>query len=66
MESKNCYVCEKQNLSKNEVGLNKKFIGRNVTRFYCLPCLAEYLDTTVEDLLAKVEDFKLQGCALFD
>jgi len=60
-----CYLCESEP-DKIAVGLNKKLLGRNITRFYCLACLAEYLDVTVEDLLAKVEDFKLQGCTLFD
>jgi len=59
-----CYLCE-DNLDKNTTGLNKKLLGRNVVRFYCLSCLADYLDTTVEDLNAKIEDFKEQGCALF-
>ena len=59
-----CYLCESE-LNKVEIGLSKKFMGRSMTRFYCINCLAEYLDISVEDLLAKVEDFKLQGCALF-
>ena len=60
-----CYLCESEP-DKIAIGLNKKLLGRNLTKFYCLACLAEYLDVTVEDLLAKVEDFKLQGCTLFD
>jgi len=60
-----CYLCE-SNLDKIAVGLNKKLLGRNIIRFYCIDCLANHLDVTVEDLLGKVEDFKLQGCKLFD
>ena len=59
-----CYLCEAE-LDKIAVGLNKKLLGIKVTRFYCLSCLANYLDVTVEELLAKVEEFKEQGCTLF-
>jgi hypothetical protein len=60
-----CYLCEEK-LDKIAIGLNKKLFGRNITRFYCLNCLSNYLEVSVEDLLAKVEDFKSQGCTLFD
>jgi hypothetical protein len=60
-----CYLCE-SGLDKIAAGLNKKLLGRSITRFYCIDCLANYLDVTVEDLLVRVEDFKLQGCKLFD
>lgn len=60
-----CFACGKKHLSKDEVGLNKKMLGREVKQFYCLDCFAEYLDVTTEDLLAKVEEFKEQGCTLF-
>ena len=64
-KSTKCYLCDAA-LSKNEIGLNKKLHGRNVTRFYCINCLANYLETSVEDLLAKIEDFKFQRCTLFE
>ncbi len=60
-----CYLCEAK-LSKNEIGLNKKINGRNVTRFYCIHCFANDLEVSVEDLLVKIEDFKSQGCTLFE
>jgi uncharacterized protein (DUF1810 family) len=66
VNNKSCFICGKDNLKKNEVGLNKKLLGRKITRFYCLDCLAEYFEITVEELLAKIEDFKLQGCTLFE
>jgi predicted nucleic-acid-binding Zn-ribbon protein len=62
---KNCYVCEKMNLSKKEIGLTKKLIDEKSKRFYCLSCLAEYFEVTTDDLLTKAEDFKNQGCTLF-
>ena len=65
MDKKNCYVCGKEDLSKNEIGLTKKLLGKNSKRFYCFNCLAEYLEVDTEFLLAKVEEFKEQGCELF-
>lgn len=65
MEAKKCYVCGKTPLTKNEIGLTKKIIDKKSKIFYCLPCLAEYLEVTVEELLAKIEEFKNEGCTLF-
>lgn len=60
-----CYVCGKENLSKDEIGITKKLINKKAKQFYCLSCLAEYLEVTEEELLDKIEEFKNEGCALF-
>jgi uncharacterized protein YlaI len=65
MGSKACYVCGKENLSKNEIGLTKKLLNKNAKRFYCLDCLAEFLEVDTEFLVEKVEELKTQGCRLF-
>ena len=65
MDKKSCYICGKENLTKNEIGLTKKLLGRNVVYFYCLDCLADNLEVDTEFLLNKVEEFKEQGCKLF-
>lgn len=65
METKKCYVCGKTPLTKNEIGLTKKLIDKEGQYYYCLPCLAEYLEVTEEELLAKIEEFKNEGCKLF-
>jgi len=65
VEQKSCYICGKEALSKKEIGLTKKLLDKNSTRFYCLNCLAEYLEVDTEFLLVKVEEFKEQGCKLF-
>ena len=62
---KKCCVCGKTPLSRDEVGLTKKLIDRKTPVFYCLSCLADYLEVTGEELLAKVEEFKDEGCTLF-
>ncbi len=61
-----CYVCGKTPLSKNEIGLSKKLIDKKTSRFYCIDCLAEYLEVTTEELLDKIEEFKDEGCTLFN
>lgn len=65
IEIKECFSCGKKGFSKNEIGLNKKILGREIRQFYCLNCLAEYLEVSTEELLDKVEEFKEQGCTLF-
>ena len=66
METKKCYVCGKSPLSKDEIGLTKKIIDRKSKSFYCLTCMAEYLEVTEDELLSKIEDFKNEGCTLFE
>ena len=65
MENKKCYVCGKEPLTKDEIGLTKKLLDTKSKVFYCIPCLAEYLEVTEEELLAKIEEFKDEGCTLF-
>ena len=52
-------------MTTNEIGLTKKLIDIKAERYYCLSCLAEYLEVSEEELLAKVEEFKEEGCTLF-
>lgn len=66
MKKNNCVACGAENLSKDTVGINKKLLGTNVDNFYCMDCLANYLDVTVDELLEKIEEFKDEGCTLFE
>ena len=61
-----CISCGKKDLSKNEVGINLKLIGEDTQNFYCLDCLADYLSVTPQDIYDKIEEFKEQGCKLFE
>lgn len=65
VSSINCYSCNKLSLNKDEIGACKKLLGRKIKQFYCINCLANILEVTTEELLAKIEEFKFQGCALF-
>lgn len=65
MKTQTCKTCFQSPLSKDEIGINKKLLGTNVKSFFCMDCLANYLDCTVEELLDKIEEFKGEGCTLF-
>ena len=65
MKKIECIACGEKNLSKNTIGINKKFLGTDIKNFYCMDCLADYLEITVDDLLEKIEEFKEEGCTLF-
>ncbi len=61
-----CIACFEKNLSKNTIGINKKLLGTDIKSFYCMSCLANYLNTSVEELMDKIEEFKDAGCDLFE
>ena len=65
MKHETCKSCYKEPLSKDEIGLCKKLLGDDDDGFLCVECLASYLECTVENLLDKVEEFKDEGCELF-
>lgn len=59
-----CCECEKL-LTNDETALCQKLLGTNTEDFYCIECLSEYLECTIEDLEIKIQEFKEQGCTLF-
>lgn len=62
----NCIACGKNCLDKNTVGINKKLLGTDIKSYYCIDCLADYLGCTAQDILDKIEEFKGEGCKLFE
>lgn len=59
-----CIDCGQQ-LTKDEIALNKKLISLDVKEFRCLDCLSASFSCEVEDLKIKIDEFKEQGCTLF-
>lgn len=66
MKKQKCVSCGKLLETKNEIGINKKLLGDQTTVYYCMDCLADYLEVTVQDIEDKIEEFKDQGCKLFE
>ncbi len=66
VKEEQCISCGKKPLEKNEIGINQKLLGSDVEQFYCLDCLADYLEVEPQDILDKIEEFKSEGCKLFE
>lgn len=64
MKAAICHLCGTK-LEKDHIALNKKLLGRQVKKFFCLRCFADYFSCLEEDLLIKIEEFREMGCELF-
>ena len=64
---KECQYCHAE-LSRDEVGLSKKLFEPETRKgkYSCVSCIAAMLEVTQDDLIAKIEEFKRQGCKLFE
>lgn len=65
VQKKICQDCGKTPLSKDEIGLTKKLLDMEAKRFFCISCLAAYLEVEEDFLRDKIEAFKDEGCTLF-
>lgn len=65
MKKYKCKICLKDTLTKDEIGINKKLLGPDIHEYFCINCLADYLDCTVEEIEDKINEFKEEGCTLF-
>ena len=59
---KNC----KAALSRDEIGLHKKLLGRYATEFLCKACLAKEFRVSTALLDQKIEQFRQMRCCFFD
>ena len=61
-----CKSCEVV-LSKNIIALNRKLFPLESKKrsYFCLTCMANYLECEERELLDKIEQFKSEGCKLF-
>ena len=60
VKKKVCCDCGKV-LTKDEIALSQKLIDLDTEDFYCLPCMAEYIGCSEDDLHIKIREFKEQG-----
>ena len=65
MNKVKCVACGRTDLDKDTIGINKNLLGEDVSTYYCMDCLADYLGCEVQDILDKIEEFKEEGCKLF-
>ena len=63
---KECQYCHAE-LSHDEIGLSKKLLESETKKgkYSCMQCMSEILEVSKDDLQAKIEEFKRQGCKLF-
>ncbi len=60
-----CICCGKA-LSRNDVGATKKLINRGAEEFLCIPCLAQKFKVSEDLIYKKIEEWREQGCMLFE
>lgn len=65
MNTKECCICFKSPLTKDEIGISKKLIDPDTEKFFCIDCLADFLECEVQNIYDKIEEFKDEGCTLF-
>ena len=47
------------------LSLNRKLLGDQSEKHYCLTCMADLFECAVEDVVSKLDSFKREGCRLF-
>jgi hypothetical protein len=52
-------------LQLDVLSLNRKLFGDHSQKLYCLRCMADLFECTVEDVVSKLDAFKQEGCRLF-
>jgi hypothetical protein len=52
-------------LSLDVLSLNRKLLGEESGKLYCLACMADLFECAVEDVVSKLDAFKREGCRLF-
>lgn len=65
MQKRGCFMCGAGPLGRDAVGINKKLLGRKISRFMCIDCLAGELGVAPDELLELIEEFREAGCSLF-
>ena len=58
-------ICDKKIKSKQVIGMNMKFLGRNIEDLMCKKHLKEFLNINNEQWDKYIKGFKNSGCDLF-
>jgi len=58
-------VEKKKIKEKDVIGMNLKYHGRNINKFYCKKCLMKIYGWDDDKWVDEVNKFKQQGCTLF-
>ena len=65
MTEEKCRVCGKAPLSADEKALTRKLIDKDAAAFFCLSCMAEYLEAEEWELKEKIKEFRDKDCIFF-
>lgn len=65
-QKKICQDCGKSPLSKDEIGLTKKLLDMDAKRFFCISCLAAYLEVEEDFCGIKLKRSRTKGVRCFD
>jgi len=60
-----CLTCGRA-LTRDEIGLSKKLINRGATEYKCIACLSAYYQVSEQRLHELIEQYRAQGCVLFE
>jgi hypothetical protein len=52
-------------LQLDVLSLNRKLLGDESKKLYCLACMADLFECAIEDIVGKLDSFKREGCRLF-
>jgi hypothetical protein len=66
IESNQRFSCHcTASLQLDVLSLNRKFLGAQSKKLYCLTCMSDLFECAVEDVVNKLDAFKREGCRLF-
>ena len=61
-----CKDCGSEITDKDVLGCNRKMLGKKTKNYYCLKCMAKEYEVKPDFLLEKIQEWKEQGCVLFE
>jgi len=59
-----CAQCDSA-LARDDIAISRRLIGRGISQFYCIRCLAARLGVSQAVIHLKIKEYRAMGCALF-